>query len=217
MIKVNLLPQRKARRQAGTDVATKQFALGCAAVIGAAAAVFLLVDMPKRSKLSDLRAATKQLQGQIADKQRQLQGYEEQKKAEVLSLQRAESVERLIAQKVIPAHVLHELGKVLTAEGPTMTEAMTTLTSNVTGSNSNKRFQADWDPQHVWMTSFLDKDGSFRIEGGAQSESDVTQLMKRLAASVYFMDVAPAGVERVSDRVTGISYFKYSITGKVAY
>jgi len=217
MIKVNLLPQRKARRQAGTDVATKQFALGCAAVIGAAAAVFLLVDMPKRSKLSDLRAATKQLQGQIADKQRQLQGYEEQKKAEVLSLQRAESVERLIAQKVIPAHVLHELGKVLTADGPTMTEAMTTLTSNVTGSNSNKRFQADWDPQHVWMTSFLDKDGSFRIEGGAQSESDVTQLMKRLAASVYFMDVAPAGVERVSDRVTGISYFKYSITGKVAY
>ena len=217
MIKVNLLPQRKARRQAGNDVATKQFALGCAAVIGAAAAVFLLVDMPKRGKLSDLRAANQQLQSQIADKQRQLQGYEELQKAEVLSKQRDESIQRLISQKVVPAHVLHELGKILTREGPTMTEAMTTLTSNGVGSNPNKRFQADWDPNHVWLTSFVDKDGGFRIEGGAQSESDVTQLMKRLAASVYFLDVAPAGVERVNDRVTGISYFKYSITGKVAY
>src|SRR5688500_5721972 len=121
MIKVNLLPQRKARRAAGSDAATKQFALGCAAVIGAAAAVFLLLDMPKRSKLSDLRTANTQLQGQIADKQRQLKGYEELKKAEVLSKQRADSIDRLIAAKVVPAHVLHELGMVLTNKGPTMT------------------------------------------------------------------------------------------------
>lgn len=217
MIKVNLLPQRKARRAAGSDAATKQFALGCSAVIGAAAAVFLLVDMPKRSELSDLRAASKQLQGQIALKTAQLKGYEELKKAKVLADQRDASIDRLIAAKVVPAHVLHELGMVLTNKGPTMTEAMTTKTGNGAGSDPNKRFQADWDPSHVWMTSFVDKGGAFRIEGGAQSESDVTQLLKRLAASVYFMEVAPAGVERVADRVTGISYFKYSITGKVAY
>lgn len=217
MIKVNLLPQRKARRSAGVDNATKQFALGCFAVVGAAAAVFFAVDMPKRNKLADLRKANQQLNAQIADKQNQLKGYEELKKAEAQSIQRAESIERLVQTKVIPAHVLHELGKVLTREGPTMTEAMTTKTGVGAGSDPNKRFQADWDPQHVWMTSFVDKDGTFRLDGGAQSESDVTQLSKRLAASVYFIDVTPSGGERVSDRVTGTSYYRYTITGKVAY
>lgn len=213
MIKVNLLPQRKARRSSGVDNATKQFALGCAAVVGAAAVVFLLVDMPKRGRLSELREANAQLNGQIADKQRQLQGYEELTLAEGQSIARADSIERLVLTKIVPAHMLHELGRVLTREGPTMTEAMTTKTST----DPNKRFQVDWDGQHVWMTSFVDKDGTFRLDGGAQSESDVTQLSKRLAASVYFIDVTPAGGERVSDRVTGTSYYRYTITGKVAY
>lgn len=217
MIKVNLLPQRKARRSTGADPAAKQFALGCAAIAAAGVAVFFAVDMPKRNKLGDLKTANQQLDGQIADKRRQLQGYEELAKAEGQSLARAESIEGLVKTKIIPAHVLHELGKVLTREGPTMTEAMTTLTGNGAGSNPNKRFQADWDPNHVWMTSFVDKDGSFRLDGGAQSESDVTQLSKRLAASVYFLEVTPAGGERVNDRVTGISYYKYTITGKLAY
>jgi Tfp pilus assembly protein PilN len=217
MIKVNLLPQRKARRSTGADPATKQFALGCAAVAAAGAAVFFAVDMPKRSKMSELKAANQQLDQQIADKKRQLVGYDELAKAEGQSVTRAESIERLVKTKIIPAHVLHELGKVLTREGPTMTEAMTTLTGNGAGSNPNKRFQADWDPNHVWMTSFVDKDGAFRLDGGAQSESDVTQLSKRLAASVYFMDVTPAGGERVNDRVTGISYYRYTITGRLAY
>lgn len=217
MIKVNLLPQRKARRTSTTDPATKQFALGCAAVVAAGAAVFFAIDMPKRNKLANYRAANEQLAAQIAEKKKQLVGYEELAKAEGQSKARAESIERLVQTKVVPAHVMHELGKVLTREGPTMTEAMTTLTGNGAGSNSNKRFQADWDPNHVWMTSFVDKDGSFRLDGGAQSESDVTQLSKRLAASVHFLDVTPAGGERVNDRVTGISYYRYTITGKLAY
>jgi len=217
MIKVNLLPQRKARRSAGTDVATKQFALGCAAVVAAGAAVFFAVDMPKRNKLSDLRKANSDLNGQIAEKQTKLHGFEELKKAEVQSKARAESIERLVQTKIVPAHVLHELGKVLTREGPTMTEAMAKAAGNGPDSNPNKRFQAEWDPNHVWMSAFVDNNGTFKLDGGAQSESDVTQLSKRLAASVYFLDVTPAGGERVNDRVTGVSYFRYTITGKVAY
>ena len=43
------------------------------------------------------------------------------------------------------------------------------------------------------------------------------QLSKRLAASVYFMDVTPAGGERVIDRETGQQYYKFTITGRLAY
>jgi len=105
----------------------------------------------------------------------------------------------------------------LTREGPTMTEDMVKRAGNGPESDPNKRFAADWDTTHVWVSSFTDAAGAFKLEGGAQAESDVTQLSKRLGASVYFQDVAPTGGERVADRDTGLNYYKFTITGKVVY
>ena len=45
----------------------------------------------------------------------------------------------------------------------------------------------------------------------------MTQLSKRLAASVYFMDVTPAGGQRMIDRESGLQYYQFTITGRVAY
>lgn len=219
MIKVNLLPQRKgkAKRTASADPSTKPALIGIAALAAASAAVFFGMDMPKRARLDDLRAANAQLATEIAGKKKQLQGYEDLKKAEESAKRRADSITRLIGTKVVPAHILHELGKVLTREGPTMTEAMAKAAGTGPDANPNKQFQADWDPNHVWVSQFVDTNGSFRLEGGAQSESDVTQLSKRLAASVYFLDVTPAGGERIVDRDTQLSYYRFTITGRLAY
>lgn len=217
MIKVNLLPQRRAKRTVSADPSSKQALVGVAALLAAAAGVFLLLDMPRRSRLSDLRAANNQLQTEINAKNKELVGYDELKTAEAEAVRRAEAINRLIGTKVVPAHILHELGKVLTREGPTMTEAMAKAAGTGPESNPNRQFQNDWDPSHVWMSSFIDTNGGFKLEGGAQSESDVTQLSKRLAASVYFLEVTPAGGERVSDRDSGLNYYRYTITGRLAY
>jgi len=218
MIKVNLLPQRKAKRsRAPADPSSKQMMLGVGVLGGLAAAIAFGVHLPKRQKLEDLREANAALQRQIADKTKKLEGYAELKKAEEDVDKRAEAINRLLSTKVVPAHMLHELGKVLTREGPTMSEVMAKAAGTGPDSNPNKQFQADWDGNHVWFSSFVDKNGTFKLEGGAQSESDVTQLAKRLAASVYFLDVTPAGGERVVDQETQLSYYKFTITGKVAY
>jgi Tfp pilus assembly protein PilN len=221
MIRVNLLPQRKAKRSFTTSTSDgpsqTPLLVGFAALAVGAAVVFFMLDMPKRSRLNELADANKQLQIQINEKNKALVGYAELKKAEEQSKARAESIKRLLSTKVVPAHLLHELGKVLTAAGPTMTDNMTTLAGTGPLGDPNKQFKTDWDPQHVWMTTFIDAGGVFRLDGGAQSESDVTQLSKRLAASVYFMDVTPAGGERVTDRETGMEYYKFTITGRVAY
>jgi len=222
MIKVNLLPQRKAKRSftspsTSDGPSAAPMIVGLAVLGAAAAAVFFVVDMPKRSRLSDLKAANAQLQTQINEKNKALVGYPELKKAEEQAKARAESIKRLMSTKVVPAHLLHELGKVMTREGPTMTETMAKLAGNGPDSDPNKRFQPEWDPAHVWMTAFVDGGGVFRLDGGAQAESDVTQLSKRLAASVYFMDVTPAGGERVTERESGVQYYKFTITGRVAY
>jgi Tfp pilus assembly protein PilN len=225
MIKINLLPQKRAkmRAAAGTpnasaDLGTKQFAVGMGALAAAALVVFFVVDKPRRDKVKNLQASMTELQVQINEKKKQLVGYEEMKKAKADAEQRAQAITRLMQAKVVPAHVLHELGEILTQNRlPAMTEDMRKKVGNGPGSDPNKRFQLDWDPTKVWLSGFSDKDGVFKLEGGAQSESDVTQLSKRLAASVYFLEVTPTGGERVVDRERGINYYRFTITGKVAY
>ena len=46
---------------------------------------------------------------------------------------------------------------------------------------------------------------------------ELTQLMKRMQASAYFEDVTPSGGERITDKATAVTYYKFTITGKVVY
>lgn len=218
MIKINLLPQRRVKRGAGPDESARPLVLGIVALVAVGAAVAVLVDRPRRARLAELHAANDQLQADIATKNRQLAGYAELKKSTEEAEERFKSIQRLIGAKVVPAYVLHELGEVLTtSKYPTMTEDMARRTGNGPEGDPNKRFQPDWDPSHVWLSGFADTGGDFKLEGGAATESDITQLAKRLAASVYFADVIPAGGERVADPQTGASYYRFTITGKVVY
>jgi Tfp pilus assembly protein PilN len=219
MIKINLLPQKRARgRAAASDPSAKHILFGAAGLVAATAAVWLLVDQPKRAKLTELEAAHQQLQADIALKTNQLKGYAQLKKAADAADERYRSIKRLINAKVVPANVLHELGEILTAgKYPTMTAEMARRTGNGPDGDPNKQFEGAWDASHVWLSGFSDTGGVFKLEGGAQSESDVTQLAKRLAASVYFVDVTPAGGERVAEIQTGTNYYRFTITGKVAY
>ena len=218
MIKINLLPQRRVKRGAGPDESARPLWIGIAALVAAGAAVAVLVDRPRRARLTELHEANTQLQADIAAKNTQLAGYAELKKSAEEAEERFRSIQRLLGAKVVPAYVLHELGEILTtSKYPTMTEDMARRTGNGPDSDPNKRFQPDWDPSHVWLSGFTDTGGDFKLEGGAATESDITQLAKRLAASVYFDDVTPAGGERVADATTGTNYYRFTITGKVVY
>jgi Tfp pilus assembly protein PilN len=220
MIKINLLPQKRAKARfaasSGAEPSARDIFIGGGALVGAALLVFILVDQPARSRLNDLKDSNEQLQTQINDKQDQLKGFAELKKAADEADQRAQSILRLMSAKVVPANVLHELSEIMqTSHPPTMTDEM----AKKVASDPNKRFDVAWDPTKVWLTSFSDKvdDGTFKLEGGAQAEADIVQLSKRLQASVYFDRVSLQSEERITDRETGITFYKFVITGKVAY
>src|SRR2546425_76034 len=120
MIKINLLPQKRAKRgravasAASREPASKDVWIGVAALAGIAAVVFFAVDQPRRSKLHDLEASNDQLAQQISAKNEQLKGYAEMQKAAQDADERAMAINRLIAAKVVPANVLQELGEILT-------------------------------------------------------------------------------------------------------
>jgi Tfp pilus assembly protein PilN len=220
MIKINLLPQKRAKRVAVREPGSKDIVIGAAALAGAAALVFVLVDRPRRSKLSDLREANEALATEIAAKNEQLKGYAEMKKAADQADERAKAINRLMSAKVVPANVLHELGEIVTpGHLPTMTEETARKTGNGPQSDPNRRFDLAWDPTKIWITSFTDnaKDGSFKLEGNAQAQTDIVQLSKRMQASAYFQDASQVLEERQTDRETGITFYHFVITGKVAY
>lgn len=219
MIKINLLPQKRPKKRAGAGDASSQHLLfGVIGLALAAVAVLLLVDKPLRGRLSELRDANQQLAIDIQSKNKQLEGFAELKKSWDAANERYNAIKRLLGAKVVPAHMLHELGEILASgKYPTMTEDMAKRTGSGPESDPNKRFQADWDASHLWLTAFTDTAGDFKLEGGAQSESDVIQFAKRLGASVYFRDVNPAGGERIADTQSGTNIYKFTITGKVAY
>jgi Tfp pilus assembly protein PilN len=221
MIKINLIPQKRAKRslQVASDDGSREFLIGIGAIAGAALLVFLLFDQPKRSRINELEASNAQIQQEINAKKKQLLGFDDLQKAADEAVERANAINRLNAARIVPANVLNELGEILTANHlPTMTEDMARLTGTGADSDPNKRFDFAWDPTHVWLTSIVDQsDGTFRIDGGAQAEVDITQFSKRLAASAYFAEIAPASENRVTDKDTGLDYFRFTITGKVAY
>jgi hypothetical protein len=199
-----------------------QLYLAIGALVLLAGVVFLGIDRPKRSRLSALKEKNSDVSAEIQKTRKEMAGSngepscDEIKAKEDDAKLRAEGINRLMATKVVPANVLHELGQILTPNQlPTMTEDWAKKTGN--GGDPNKKLDLTWDPSHVWLTGFTDKDGTFTLEGGAQAESDVTQLAKRLDASSYFSNVSPSGGERVADRDSGLNYYKFTITGKVAY
>src|SRR4051812_11151210 len=136
MIKVNLLPQKRAKRASvvargargagpSSDDGTRAMLVGIGSLAAAAALVFFVVDKPKRDKISDLKASNAALQKDISDKSVQLAGYDELQKSADEAANRYKSIRRLLNTKVVPAHVLHELGQVLTPhQPPTMTADM---------------------------------------------------------------------------------------------
>jgi type IV pilus assembly protein PilN len=177
--------------------------------------VFFVPMMDERSKLED---TNEKIRGENAVKQAGLKDFENIKKMVASSTERSASIEKLVKAKAVPANLLHELGEILTpGHMPTMSIEMTKKTSDGPAGDPNKRFLLDWDPKHVWITSFVEKDGAFTLKGGAQSDPDVTQLAKRMQASVYFLDVTPKGGLRTLDRETNTSYYEFTITGKVVY
>jgi len=200
MMRINLSPDRKVKRRASKG--EQSLLLGLLAVVAAGALVFLLIHRPLANDIEEQEKANQQLRqtnSQIADQTKNLAQMRQ-------DVQTAKQQEAAIDR-------LNELSQILTTGGnPAITEEMRKEMEN----NPNRRYQEGWDPKHVWVTSFEEKDGKFKLEGGSQADSDMTQLALRLQASMFFDDVIPEGGGEVK-ATGGISYYKFTITGQVRY
>src|SRR6185503_5430360 len=54
MIKINLLPQKRAKRSAASEAGSRDLVIGIASLLGVAAVMFFAVDQPRRGRLADM-------------------------------------------------------------------------------------------------------------------------------------------------------------------
>lgn len=214
MIKINLLPQRK-KKATRTQVKGEQTVLiGVVIVAALAAVIYFLVHRPMAEDLAAQQATNNKIARENRQIEEQIQGLGQLRAAIKAAQEQAAAIERLNAARATPAWFLRELSNLLTRGGtPSITDAMEAELAT----NPNRRWQPNWDPKHVWITQFTEKGGEFTLTGGAQSDSDVTQLALRLQASMFFDDVKPSKAGSAEDQKTGISYYKFTITGTVRY
>lgn len=211
MIRINLLPQKRTRRR---DPGTQQFLVIVFLVLVEIGALTTLLYLPLGEEVERLEATTADLARENKDKEKRLKGYKELKDAVAAAEERKKVIMRLNDARATPAHLMFELSSILTPKRtPTMTDAMIREFKE----NPNRELSPDWDAKHVWITSLTEKGGEFVLEGGAQSDSDMTQLALRLQASAYFHDVVPKEGKEFIDKDSGVSYYKFTIVGKVAY
>ncbi len=209
MIKINLLQEKKAKRAAAGE---QSVVIGFGVVIALAAAVFFFVDSPLAAEVGELKQGNERLRRQIAQLQEETKDFDLIKQK--LEAVRAQSlaIRRLNEARAVPAWLLRELSSILTkGRQPTMTPEMQERVKT----DPNRRFNPSWDPKRVWMERFEEQDGRFTLVGGAQSDSDVTQLALRLQSSVFFEDVQLESAEHASNRE--MQFYRFVIRGKVRY
>lgn len=213
MIKINLLAQRK--RTSRSDRGAQEILLGLLVIGGLAVLVWLLMHRPLKNEISDIKATNQKISNQNAAKLQKL-AEEKTVKAAVEALDKKKlAVAELEDLRTTPAYMLRELGRVMTPNRkPTMTKEMA---REVEGASLHRKLSLEWDPKHAWITKFEEAAGVFVLEGGAQSDGDVIQLAKRLEASVYFDKVVSKGGKEFADKNSGITYFTFTITGRVVY
>jgi len=211
MIKINLLSQRKARK---VDKGQQTALVAMAIIAAACVAVFFLVHKPMSDDVASIERTNKEITQKNAQKQAQLNAPPGavKIKARIKELEaRQKSINKLDSDRSVPADFLYELSKILTQrKGPTMGDATSARPDIV------RKLDDEWDPKSVWVTNFKEKGGEFTLEGGAQSDQDVTSLQHRLQASAYFEQVVPLEAKQVLSK-DSIAYYQFTITGKVVY
>lgn len=212
MIKINLLPQRKPKRQ--SDAGSRDILIGLLAIIVVGGALFFFVQKPKMDELDKQKASNADFESELAVRKKKIADLPKLEKAVAGIAVRGESIQMLIDARAVPAHMLHELGEILTpGRLPTMTKEMAERVKK----ELSYQFRDDWDPKHIWITDLSETKGVFTLSGGAESDGDVAQLAKRMQASTYFQEVTPTGGEKVTDKETNLTYYTFTIKGKVVY
>lgn len=214
MIRINLLPQKRAGRGVAPE-ASQRWLLGVLAVVLLQIVGLFLFHEWKMEELTEQNQKNNELTAKINDIKALVANHEEVKKTLAVLRQREDAIAKLQAARSGPTAVLLELSRVLTqGRGPTVDkERLAELRKN----NPLAVFSPNWDVRRIWMTTYTESDRTVRLEGYARDGNDVSELAQRLRLSVYFYDVTILPGKKEVEKDTKLDLIKFALQLKVRY
>lgn len=212
MIRINLLPQpRRAERVEGSQA----WLAVVLALLLAEVAGFFVWHGQLSEELEKRRRTNRELQAQIDQSKRAVANHGEVKRNLSELRAREDAIQKLQTARTGPTAVLLELARVMTpGRGPSVSPEKL---AQVRRDNPLAVHNSEWDPRRLWITKYVEKNRSVRLDGSARNGEDVSELARRMNLSDFFTDVKLLPGQKSRDKETGLSLVDFQLEARVQY
>lgn len=211
MIKINLLPVKAAKRR---ELGQKQLLAGIA-IVTATLVGIIVFHGTQVAHITELRDHNMQLSKDIARLKAEIGDYDIIKAQRDELIRQRDAIKRLQANRSGPTYMMRELSDILTpGKGPTFNKEQY---EEEIKKNPNAGFNPNWDTRRAWLISYTETNHSVKIKGGAKSDEDVAEFLKRLKVSAFFSDVYWQQTKPEVDTKLNVSYVTFDVTCRVNY
>lgn len=214
MIRINLLPQKRAGRGAAPE-ASQKWLLGVLAVVLLELVGLFLFHSWKTDELTEQNQRNSEVQAKINEIKALVANHEEVKKALSVLRAREDAIAKLQSARTGPTAILLELSRILTqGRGPTVdADRLAALKKD----NPLAVYSPAWDVRRIWVVSYTESERTVRIEGYARDGNDVSEMAQRLRLSVYFYDITILPGKKENEKDTKLDLIKFALQLKVRY
>jgi len=208
VIRINLLPTRRAKRQ---EAGQRQFlAMGLAILATIGLIVYFHLDAT--TQLEKVQHDNMILQADVAKLKADLGDYDKVRAQREELLKQRKTIQSLESGRTGPVYLLRELSEILSpGKGPTFDRVTYEETLR---KDPNAGF-TNWEPKRAWLESYIEDRRRVKIKGSAKSNEDVAEFLKRLNASVFFKDVNLDATAQASKG--SVKYVNFGLSTTVIY
>lgn len=211
MIKINLLPVKAAKRR---ELGQKQLLAGIA-IVTATLVGIIVFHGTQVAHITELRDHNTQLSKDIAKLKAEIGDYDVIKAQRDELIRQRDAIKRLQANRSGPTYMMRELSDILTpGKGPTFNKEQY---EEEIKKNPNAGFNPNWDTRRAWLITYNEQSHNVKIKGGAKSDEDVAEFLKRLKVSAFFSDVYWQQTKPEVDTKLNVSYVTFDVTCRVNY
>ncbi|AWV88367.1 PilN domain-containing protein [Bradymonas sediminis] len=203
MIRVNLLPIKKARRRSEGRTQMVVFV----GLLLLQCALMAVVYMDLSSQVDDLKKEVAVNQRDVAAAEKELESAKVLEAKQVEQQKQVDILKELEEKRTGPVRVLDELQAVLS---PPRNEAER-------HARARMNWNVEWDTRRLWVESWGEADGTFNMTGKALNADDVAEYLERLTSARYFSNIRLNFVKAVSATKDSVDLVDFSITGTLSY
>lgn len=208
MIRINLLPSRKAKRQGASQ---RQFLLMGLAVL-ATIGLVIFFHLQATTELEKAQHDNTILQADVAKLKQELGDYDKIRGQREELLKQRKTIQSLESGRTGPVYLLRELSEILSpGKGPTFDR----VTYEETLRRDPNAGFTNWETKRAWLDSYTESKLAVKIHGAAKSNEDVAEFLKRLNSSVFFKDVNLDATAQASKG--SVKYVNFGLSATVIY